>query len=111
MTLAIDKSQMDLAKNEDDEPYRRIWASVLYLAIRDCNRAGSGTRAGYRRAAMHWIYSHDHGPGSLRWICDMLDLDHRAVQNICMTREGRSKILKHNARLSHVYRPAVASVD
>ncbi len=105
MTLAIDKSQVDFTKNEDDEPYRRIWASVLYLAIRDCNRGG------HRRAAMHWIYSHHSGVGSLRWICDMLDLDYVAVQNICMTREGRTKILKRNARLNHAYRPPMATLD
>jgi len=106
MTRAIDKSTAPSPRNEDDEPYRRIWASVLYLAIRDCNRGG------YQRVAMNWIYSSNTHVGSLRWICDMLDLDFNAVQQMCMTREGRSKILESNARMNRdPYRTALASID
>ncbi len=105
MTLAIDKATAALPRNDDDEPYRALWSSVLYLAIRDCNRKGNA------RAALHWIYAPHDEVGSLRWICDMLDLDYQKLQNICMTREGRSKILKSNMRLNHAYRPPVASLD
>lgn len=102
MTRAIDKTTAPTPRN-DDEPYRALWASVLFLAIRDCNRKG------HARAATHWIYAPHDEIGSLRWICDMLDLDYHKLQGICMTREGRAQILKNNMRLNHAYRPPVAS--
>jgi hypothetical protein len=43
--------------------------------------------------AAHWIFSEKTNKRSMRWICDMLDLDHRKLQALCMTRKGRRKIL------------------
>ena len=86
----------------DDEPYRRLWASVLYQAIADANRKG------IYRAALHWIYSPHTEAGSLRWICDMLDYDYDEVQKLCMTRQGRSQILGRGRARSN---PTVAAFD
>lgn len=103
MIPAIDKR---LVQQDDESPYRALWASVLYLAIRDCNRRG------FAKSAIHWIYAPHDEVGSLRWICDMLDLDYDELQKICMTREGRAKILKRNARLNRdPDRTAVAALD
>lgn len=77
-----------MIEKTDDSGYRALWAAVLYQAIRDADR-GDG-----RGTAMDWIYAPRSGAGSMRWICDMLDLDYRKLQHLCMTRNGRSKVLK-----------------
>jgi beta-galactosidase GanA len=72
----------------DDQPIRALWAAVVYQSIADLNRAG------YARLANHWIYSEREDVGSLRWICDSIDLDYHKLQMLAMTREGRRKVLK-----------------
>jgi hypothetical protein len=71
----------------DDTPYRRLWAAVLKNAIAEMEHRGE------RGGAAHWIFSEKTDEGSMRWICDMLDFDHRKLQALCMTRKGRRKIL------------------
>jgi hypothetical protein len=72
---------------KDDSPYRRLWAAVLKAAIAEMeHREGRG-------AAAHWIFSQQSDIGSMRWICDVLDLDHRKLQTMCMSRAGRRRIL------------------
>ncbi len=85
-----------------DDAYRRLWASVLYQAIADANRKGMA------RAALHWIYSPHDEAGSLRWICDMLDYNYSEVQRLCMTRAGRSEILRRGRVRAN---PALAAFD
>lgn len=75
----------------NDDGYRGLWAAVLYQAISDID---SHTE---RRPAIDWVFSEREDQGSMRWICDMLDLDYYKLQNLSMTREGRSKILKRGA--------------
>jgi hypothetical protein len=79
----------------DDEGCRKLWASVLYLAVRDCNNRSMS------RAAMHYVFSPLNTIGSMRWICDMLDLDFKRLQQLCSTREGRARILRSEKYLDH----------
>ena len=74
--------------NIDDAGCSRMWAAVVYQAVKDM------TCEDNRRPAMNWMYSDDSGPGSMRWICDMLDLDYHKLTQLCMTRSGRAKILR-----------------
>jgi len=74
--------------DRNDEGYRALWATVIYQAINDID---SHTE---RRPAIDWVFSDRTDVGSMRWICDMLDLDYGKLLNLSMTREGRSKILK-----------------
>jgi len=71
----------------DDSGYRRLWSAVLWQAIKDAENADG------RGAAFHWIFSRRDDVGSMRWICDMLDFDYNKLQSLCMTRDGRKKIL------------------
>ena len=74
----------------NDEPYRRLWATVLWQAVRDMNQESRAL------SARHYIFNKRNDPGSAQWICDMLDFDIYALQRLCMTRAGRSKILRNN---------------
>jgi hypothetical protein len=76
----------------NDQPYRALWASVLYSAIADLNRRS------YDRGAKKYVYSGETGVGSMRWVCDMLDLDYDRLQVLSMTREGRRQILKKGTK-------------
>jgi hypothetical protein len=69
------------------ETCKRIWAHVLLNALRDCNKVS------YCVSAKAWIFSRRTGVGSLRWICDHLDLDYDEIQMLAMTREGRAQLL------------------
>ena len=73
----------------DDSGCRRLWAAVLYQAVKDIDSNTKG-------AASHWMWSRRSDPGSMRWICDMLDLDYNKLTHLCMTRDGRSKILRRS---------------
>lgn len=70
----------------DDAGCRRLWAAVMYQAIKDLD---GGSTSG-----INWVYSRHTGVGSMRWICDMLDLDYGKLTMLCTTRDGRSKILR-----------------
>ena len=76
----------------DDQPIRALWAAMVYQAIADMNRVG------YARKASEWIYSDQQGVGSMRWVCDMIDLDYDRLQMLSMTREGRRQILKKGTK-------------
>lgn len=69
----------------------RIWAAVVHQAIKDIDQSPRG-------AAADWMYSKRTSVGSMRWICDMLDLDYYKLLNLCMTRAGRAVILKKDRR-------------
>jgi hypothetical protein len=79
-------------ENIDDSGCRRLWASVVYQAIKDMEYETG------RRMALNWIYSSKSGPGSMRWICDMLDLDYHKLLRLSMTRAGRRQILRRDSR-------------
>jgi hypothetical protein len=70
----------------DDMCCRRLWAAVLYQAIKDLDEGES--------PAINWVYARRNSAGSMRWICDMLDLDYSKLQMLCTTRDGRSMILR-----------------
>jgi len=82
------KRREKLEQVKDETGYRRLWAAVLKNAIAEMEHRGE------RGSAAHWIFSDKHGIGSMRWICDVLDLDHRKLQSLCMSRAGRRKILR-----------------
>jgi len=69
------------------ETCKRIWAHVLLNALRDCNKVNQCV------TAKAWIFSRRTDVGSLRWICDHLDLDYDEIQLLALTREGRAKLL------------------
>jgi hypothetical protein len=76
--------------NMDDAGCRRMWAAVVYQAVKDMEYETG------RRPAINWMYSDRTGVGSMRWICDMLDLDYYKLTQLCMTRAGRARILRWN---------------
>jgi len=82
------KRRDKLEQVKDETGYRRLWAAVLKNAIAEMDNPI------YKRGATDWIFSDKHGVGSMSWICDVLDLDHRKLQALCMTRNGRRKILR-----------------
>jgi len=84
----LTKRKKNVEEVRDEAPYRRLWSAVLKNAIAEMEHRGG------RGAAAHWIFSERKDTGSMRWICDMLDLDHRKLQSLCMTRSGRNRILK-----------------
>jgi len=43
--------------------------------------------------AKAWLYSRRTDIGSLRWICDNLELPYEDIQQMSLTREGRAKLL------------------
>ena len=75
----------------DDDGCRGLWAAVLYQAISDMDSWAE------RRPAIDWVFSERKDVGSMRWICDMLDLDYHKLQRLSMTRSGRSLLLKKGA--------------
>lgn len=88
------KHRMELV---DDTAYRRLWAAVLCQAIKDVDDPKVKQTYDPERdealPPLYWIFSHDESPHSMRWICDMLDLDYGKLQTMCMTRDGRKKLL------------------
>ena len=72
----------------DEAGCRRLWAAVMYQAIKDVD---CGDARG-----INWVYARRNSVGSMRWICDMLDLDYSKLQMLCTTRDGRSMILRRS---------------
>ena len=72
----------------DDMGCRRLWAAVLYQAIKDVDDG--------KAPGINWVYARRNSVGSMRWICDMLDLDYGKLQMLCTTRDGRSMILRRS---------------
>lgn len=82
------RHSIDLSLDKiNTEACRSLWASVLIQAVLDLNRHS------YRASAHKWIWSESTEPHSLRWICDTLDIDADRVQLLCLTREGRKRII------------------
>lgn len=90
MRLAAENTSSPI-HNMDDAGCRRMWAAVVYQAVKDMEYETG------RRPAINWMYSDRTGVGSMRWICDMLDLDYYKLTQLCMTRAGRAKILRWNS--------------
>ena len=83
------QSDMNADNELPPDPYRALWAAVLWQAIVDSSH--HGREDGYN--AMRWINSDEDDIGSMRWICDSLGLDHARLQMRCQTREGRRGII------------------
>jgi hypothetical protein len=72
-------------------PYRALWSAVLFQAIRDLDSCR-------RREAVNWVFSDRTQPCSMRWICDVCDLDYEKLQNMCLSRAGRARLLGRDKR-------------
>jgi hypothetical protein len=57
-------------------PEGRLWASALVLAIND---ASSGPNTLAYESAMRWLHDTAERHGSVRWVCDMLNIHHDRV--------------------------------
>ena len=68
--------------------YRALWASVILTALRDIQRNEG------KISALNWIFSNEHGKGSMRWVCDVCNFDYDKLQHLAMSREGRRRILR-----------------
>lgn len=68
--------------------YRALWASVILTALRDIQRNEG------RISALNWMFSAEHGKGSMRWVCDVCNFDYEKLQRLAMSREGRRRILR-----------------
>lgn len=73
----------------NDQGIRQLWASVISQAICDVDLRGDRV---VRAQAMRWLNSDAQNEGSLRWICDMLDLDADRIRMMCMSRTGRKSL-------------------
>jgi hypothetical protein len=88
MRVRFDPLEARQPAHGESEPYRKLWSSVLILAVRDMNSYSRW------RDAHNWMYSPKRTIGSANWVCSMLDLDYQALQVLCSTRAGRKKILR-----------------
>jgi hypothetical protein len=73
------------------DPYRHIWAAVLYQAAEDAWSRFHNER----QPARYWLQSEEDGPGSFLNVCAILGLiPDRARQAIlsCRNPESRSKL-------------------
>ena len=73
----------------ESDPCRNLWAAVISEAV-DCVR---GTACGdnahreiHQRNAIAWFKSDADGPGTLKWICEQIDLDVDEVRRIVSLR-------------------------
>jgi hypothetical protein len=73
----------DKVKNSK-ECERRLWATVLLLALADLSDKKR------RRSAMRWIAESDPSVGGFRWICDHLQIDHLAAREKILRQERNS---------------------
>jgi hypothetical protein len=67
---------------------RRLWSSVVVLAVRDLD----STCEHERRKARRYFAREDSWVGSVQWICEQLDLDVRLLRAMITTRDGRRKL-------------------
>lgn len=54
--------------------HKKLWYAVLFQALKDMTDVDDRTQA--RR----WLYSLNKEPGSLIWLCDVLDIDPAKVR-------------------------------
>lgn len=68
--------------------YRALWAAILIQAVKDIDSELEAKEAKW------WVFdSYREDIGSINWICSMLDIDVGKIQTLCLTQEGRWKIL------------------
>ena len=97
--------------NTDVSGMRALWAAVLFQAVRDLDneffRMYKEDRQRPRTygPAYWWVYSDREDAGSMRWICDMLDLDYHKLQHLCASRSGRNQILKRDKAVKSPRQP------
>lgn len=60
--------EMSSRRNEDSSE-RRLLVAILVQAMRDFIEGS--------HEATQWFLSEERSPGSLRWICDSLEIDHQ----------------------------------
>lgn len=78
--------------NYNPASYTALWAAVLVQSVRDMDSSeGKGLE---ELRAKRYIFDDRKGVGSFWWICEMLDLDYNRLQVMCLSREGRKRLLK-----------------
>ena len=70
-------------------PWTALWASVMVQGIIDMDSSDKHER----KRAYDWFWADEMQPGAFLWICEMLDLDANRLQFMCMSREGRARLL------------------
>ena len=63
-----------------------LWREVFFLAIWDYHNGSAEHGVNYQAGARRWFESSEEYMGSLRWICQQLGLDHRAVREAVANR-------------------------
>ncbi len=61
-------------------PEMQVWAAVLRQAVIDLGVSGK------KRGALAWLQSHMDGPGSLLFVCNVLDVEPGYVRRLAMQR-------------------------
>jgi hypothetical protein len=67
------KQALEQERIKPDPPEANLWRAVIGQAIDDLSQPA------LQQAAVEWLASTAHGPGSFRWACDHLDLNPAAV--------------------------------
>ncbi len=67
------KQTLEQEQIKNEIPEADLWRAVIDQAIDDLSQPK------LHRAAVEWLASTGHGPGSFRWACDHLDLNPTAV--------------------------------
>ncbi|MGH9342104.1 MAG: hypothetical protein ACRD1R_21590 [Acidobacteriota bacterium] len=80
-----------------DPAVRKLALGILLQAFRDVvtpRRAPSKEDSGWKKDAIEWFYSYDEYPGSLIWVCDILQMDPNGLREWLdhfRQSDGRSK--------------------
>lgn len=88
--MSLNSSPADLDFATISTPETALWSAVVLQAIKDMDSPIAIDRA----QAMGWLDSDETGVGSMRWICDMLDLDYNRILFLTLSRDGRKRILQ-----------------
>ena len=84
-------NEYDSLKRENAE-YQMLWASVLLQAVRDFD----SRYLGEREQALNYVYSKKDHVGSFSWVCDALGLETDRIRQMCVTRDGRKRLIGNN---------------
>jgi hypothetical protein len=79
-------------RNKEIEGVRSLAMGILLQAMRDATSIGLKSDGGWRDDAREWFAATGDSPGSLEWICEILELDADNLRHWIETRlrEGHS---------------------
>lgn len=67
---------------EEYEPYLKLWAAVIELAVSDVLSIKPGKVEPDQQRSAEWIASMSNAPLSFHWACDMLNVSPVAVREM-----------------------------